>query len=119
MDILHPPLSPTGWYGVDVAGQGPVGWCGVDVAGPTTLTPCKNASPPAHVMPMSVALRFPSSSIRFWEMIGCGRCREPQRRDANGNTGVDSVKFHSSLDRLCRTIAGIALLEATDRKFAH
>ena len=32
---------------------------------------------------------------------------------------VDSVKFHSGMDRLCRTVAGIALLEATDMKFVH
>ena len=66
-------VDVTGWYGVDVAGRGPVGWCGVDVAGPTTLIPCKNVSEPAQVMPMSVALRFPSLSIRSWGMMGCGR----------------------------------------------
>ena len=60
-------------YGVDVTGRGPVGWCGVDVAGPTTLTPCKNVSGPAQVMPMSEALRLPSPSISSCEMMGCGR----------------------------------------------
>ena len=65
-------VDVTGWYDVDVAGRGPVGWCGVDVAGPTTLTPCKNVSGPAQVMPMSEALRLPSPSIGSWEM-GCGR----------------------------------------------
>ena len=49
-------VDVAGWHGVDVAGRGPVGWCGVDVANPTTLTPCKNVSQPAQVMPMSVAL---------------------------------------------------------------
>ena len=44
---------------------------------------------------------------------------EPQRRHVSSSTGVDSVKFHSDMDRLCRTVSGIALLEATDRKFVH
>ena len=61
VDMLH---------GVDVAGHGPIG-CSA-TSGPTTLTPCMNVSEPAQVIPIYVALRFPSLSVRSGRMMGCG-----------------------------------------------
>ena len=81
-------VDMAGLYGIDVAGagRGPVGWCGVDVAGQTTLTPYKNVSGPAHVMPISEALILPSPSISSWEMMGCGREASGRGRCPDGES---------------------------------
>ena len=68
--MLHPPCSLTGWYGVDVDGRGSIG--SPAASGPTTFTPCKNVSEPSQVIPMSVALRLPSLSMRSCRMMECG-----------------------------------------------
>ena len=42
-----------------------------------------------------------------FDLIFCG---EPKRQHVSSSAGVDSVKFHPDMDRLCRTVSGIALL---------
>ena len=95
-------VDVAGWYGVDVAGQRSVGWGGVDVAGTTTLTPCKNVSKPAQVMPMSVALRFPSLCIRSCGMKGCGREASDHGMCPDGGSGLlftSTVRSHMARSR--------------------
>ena len=55
---LRSSFLPLG-YGVDMTGSCPVGR---ENLAPTTRTPCRNVSLSAHVIPMSAARKFPSSS---------------------------------------------------------
>ena len=60
-----PPLG----YGVDITGSCPVGCDNFEW---TTRAPCRNVSLSSHVMPISAARKFPSSSSTSACIVGRG-----------------------------------------------
>ena len=70
VDIPYEGCSRTGGYGVDVAGRCRVS--SMSSSGPATRTPWRKVSLPCHVIPMSVARRFPLLSMRSGQIRGCG-----------------------------------------------